>query len=524
MNRFRTLFPKNLPSVLIPLAVFAASLCYIVSEKLPESDFAARMFPWLGAALGAGVLLAIFLALREKISTERMALAMLLFFGAIYLFVFPPNAAPDELVHYSSAYEAADAVMGQKADDPSAIMMRSADTRFYSDYSNFPDMYTYRHFTEELAAAPPKGEAAEIVEANRLTGVPYPYILAPQAAGILLARLLHLNPEWLYLLGRVFNLLAVAVSVWASVKLTPIGKGVFALVAFFPMALELSASLSTDAASICLGFLAAAQYLRIAYSGEPSKLRDLILFAATIALLGPPKVVFFPIFMLAFFLPGKCFATKRLAAVFRVCIALLFIALLFMTLYSYMHRGEDGAPVISLDGVVTYSISGLANDPLHFMRLCKYTIRFFFLFYLLSMAGSDLGWLELSMPGFAVWIFLALPAIAAFRSKSAGDTHSLRPFDRIQFGLVFFLAALGTAVVMYVSWTPEGMQDYILGIQGRYFLPVIPLLILLAARWRRPVRPAWLSDKHLLLVACMLQPLILMTAFSLIAGRTPEGL
>ena len=519
MNQTKPALLQKTLFIAVPLLAFAAfAFAFRGSYNIKGfSQFTNTMFPLLLVCLGAGVLLVALLQVSEKIPLERMALIAILFFGSIYLFVFPPNTVPDEAVHFSSAYEAANVPLGQQSGDVKTILMRQADTRFYTDYSNFPDQGTYEHFTEQLFQAPPQGAQAQITEAPRITGVPYPYIYAPQAAGIVLARVLHTNPEWLYLLGRIFNLIAYALAIWASIKLTPIGKGIFAITAMFPMMMQLSASLSSDIASIALAYLALAQYLRIAYQPGPTKLRDLILLVGTMALLGPPKVVFLPFLMLAFFLPKKCFAAKKYEIIFRVSIVIIFLALLFSVLWNFIHRGADGTPVITYGEGPFYTISDILENPRFFLATCKRTILMYFEFYLNSMIGAELGWLEIHINKIICETLLALALLAGFRVHKEDPT--LNGKRRLMFALLFFLAAFGTAIVMYVSWTPYGSW-YIIGIQGRYFLPVFAALLLAALGWYLPVR-RWLTDKRLLLAACTLQVPILLMAFTFIASRVP---
>ena len=106
--------------------------------------------------------------------------------------------------------------------------------------------------------------------------------------------------------------------------------------------------------------------------------------------------------------------------------------------------------------------------------------------------------------------------LGAFKA-SAGEKTLLRR-DRIEFPVVFLIAALGMAFIMYVSWTPVGSWT-IMGLQGRYFLPAWPLFLLFAARWKAPVRPAWLSDKTLVLAACCLHVVVLVSVYLFISGR-----
>ncbi|MCL2110653.1 MAG: DUF2142 domain-containing protein [Clostridiales bacterium] len=449
------------------------------------------------------------------IPIERLTLFAVLAVGAFYLFVFPPNSAPDEAVHFAAAYQNVGTALGETSDDVKSVAIRAADEKMITDYSRFPDRHTVKFFGEELWKPLPPG-GAEIIDVERVSGVPHPYIYFPQTAGMLLGRAFQVNPEWLYMLGRIFNLIFYAICVWMAVRLTPIGKGVFAIVALYPMAMELAASLNSDVYSTALAMLALAQYLRIAYSDSPARLQDLLLMLLTMALLGPPKVVFIPMMMLAFFLPARCFAEKAAAIRYRILVVAVLAATTFIALYVYMHRADGGVPVVTFLDQEVYTIEMLLADPFLFARMCKRTVDMFFEFYLHSMIGSDLGWLEIRINKGVIQAFLALSVIGAFKASASEKSLMLR--DRIQFPIIFILAALGTAIIMFVSWTPIGSWN-IIGIQGRYFLPAWPLFLLFAARWPKPVRPTWLSDKLLVLAACGLNIYVLVSVYAFISTR-----
>jgi len=451
----------------------------------------------------------------RKLPLEKLTLFAILAIGAFYLFVFPPNSVPDESMHFRSAYYNVSAVLGQTSEDVKSVAMRKADVKMVEEYPDFPKASTYEFFRENLFKPLPAG-GNEIVDVERTAGVPHPYVYFPQTLGMLLGRALHANPEWLYLLGRIFNLIFYAVCIWLTIKIAPIGRGVLALVALYPMAMHLGASLNYDVYTTALAFLAIAQYLRIVYSDNPARMRDLLLLLLTMALLGPPKVVFLTIMMLAFFLPGRCFISRRAAAFYRILVAVVFLITAFIALYVYLHRADGGVPVVVYEGHTINTFEHLFADPLEFAKMCKRTIVQKFEFYLNSMVGAELGWLEISINKIVIEVFLALSVIGAFKSAAVEKSLILR--DRILFPIVFLLSALGMAVVMFVSWTPVGSWD-IIGLQGRYFIPVWPLFVLFAARWPKPVRPDWLSDKHLVLYACGLHVFVLISAYLFIAGR-----
>jgi len=451
----------------------------------------------------------------KDIPVEKLTLFAILVIGAFYLFIFPPNSAPDEPDHFRAAYQNVGAAIGFTSKDVKSVAMRQADVEMLKKYPEFPVASTYELLKERLFKPLPAG-GSEIIDMERASGVPHPYIYFPQTLGMLLGYATHVNAEWMYLLGRIFNLVFFAVCIWFAVRITPVGKGVFALVALYPMAMNLGASLNSDVYSIALAFLAVAQYLRIVYSDEPARIRDLLLMLLTMALLGPPKVVFIPIMMLAFFLPGRCFPAKKTGILFRILVMAVFLITTFIAYYVYIHRADGGVPIVTFPGIEVNTIDHLLADPVMFAKMCKRTIVGYFEYYYHSMIGSDLGWIEIRINKIAINAFMALSVLGAFKARAAEKGLILR--DRIQFPVIFMIAALGMAIIMFLSWTAIGAWD-IMGLQGRYFIPVWPLFLLFAARWPKPVRPAWLSDKKLVLIACALHVFVLASAYLFIAGR-----
>ena len=452
----------------------------------------------------------------KSVSLERLTLFAIIIIGSFYLFVFPPSSIPDESNHFRSAYQNVNAILGETSEDLNSLSMRKADAILVFNYPQEPNRSTYEMFRERLFQPLPAG-GAEIIDVSRDSGVPHPYIYFPQTIGILLARAINANPEWLFLFGRIFNLIFFAVCIWLSVKIAPIGKGVIALVALYPMSMHLAASMSSDIFTIALVSLALAQYLRIAYSDNPVRWRDLLLLLLTMALLGPPKVVFIPIMMLAFFLPTKCFQSKKIAALYRIIVAAVLVATVYIAYYVFIHRADGGVPVVlpAFEEEIN-SFSHLFADPVLFLKMCKRTLEGYLEYFYHSMVGAELGWIEISINKIVINVFVALSVLGAFKTTVQEKTLLIR--DRIQFPAIFLFSALGTAIIMFVSWTPIGSWD-ILGIQGRYFLPAWPLFILFIARWKKPARPAWLSDKTLILAACALQVFVLMSAYLTISGR-----
>ena len=139
-----------------------------------------------------------------------------------------------------------------------------------------------------------------------------------------------------------------------------------------------------------------------------------------------------------------------------------------------------------------------------------------------------LGWADTPLPGYLSWIFYPLLVAIAFfgggaaRGRTSGPIHaaestSIFPDESslseniIQIKLGHRLVFLGVVLLMYVFvaatsyvlWTPVGEKTFY-GVQGRYFIPFIPLLFFALARKKPNAGRAWIPYACAIFAVCSL--------------------
>ena len=101
-------------------------------------------------------------------------------------------------------------------------------------------------------------------------------------------------------------------------------------------------------------------------------------------------------------------------------------------------------------------------------------------------AVGVLGWLDTPLPN-PYYALTGLVLLAAFRGSRAPGSFDARRRAAVA-GLV--AAAVGAVFVLqYLSWSPIGSRT-IEGVQGRYFLPLVPFLGLALPQGRVRL-PSW---------------------------------
>ena len=135
-------------------------------------------------------------------------------------------------------------------------------------------------------------------------------------------------------------------------------------------------------------------------------------------------------------------------------------------------RGEELFQLTGDDGF--YSASFALYHPFKYLAMCASTLFVFAGDIITDSVGRSEGWNEVAIPGIIiVFILLATITCTIASSKASKVTRS----QVISFVIACVLLLIG-APAMLLHDTPVG-NDIIMGVQGRYFRPLAPLIIML---------------------------------------------
>ncbi|MBR6282477.1 MAG: DUF2142 domain-containing protein, partial [Lachnospiraceae bacterium] len=115
-------------------------------------------------------------------------------------------------------------------------------------------------------------------------------------------------------------------------------------------------------------------------------------------------------------------------------------------------------------------------DPLSYLELLRSTYSYVqSKFYFLSMLGAYIGFLEYVNPSHGIYLALVLMIMVSCLDNT-GRTERFHKWDYLWMLLPVVIAAVAIPA-MLLKDTPV-TETVICGIQGRYFLPVFPLVLL----------------------------------------------
>lgn len=500
------------------------------------------------AVLGAGYLF----LMKKEWKLERIFLICGLCFGALYLLVLPPLCAPDEGSHYISAYKLSNQIMGKNPTHPDGhVLIRArdlqvedlmgVDTAYKSGEKVEPvilgqllDEAAYRAIREIGLFGGEDREGAVDYEGNPVQAgngwegqpaavsnlIPVnttPLAYLPQALGITLGRLLHMSSMGILYLGRLFNLLFYVVMVWLAMRRIPFGKEVIFGVAMLPMTFHLTGSMSYDVMILALSFFFTAVCLDLAYEKEKVRPVDVAVLAAVMAVLGPCKMVYSVLMGLCLLIPvrkfggwGKWFLS---AAVVAGAFFLSMAVVNSSTIAVYATQTESYVPWAQEAG---YSLTYLIYNPMKLIKMFYNTAIWQASHYHMTMIGAYLGNIDevLDVPYLIVMgLTLGLFALA-FRKP--GDQIRFSRGQRAWIWILCLGCVAAVCLSMLIAWTPL-RSLVIAGVQGRYFLPVLPVFLM-------TIKNDWMvltknTDRTVLYLMCWANGYALLRLFSIVSIR-----
>lgn len=465
-------------SVMLPGGEYAAIRLDIngraeLKEVLINKSYAALYAETLCVALLAVLVITATAFLSTEWDAEKLYPICALSLGLLYLVALTPLSVPDEMHHYQSAYELSNVFLLQ-ADKRG--MGDSADF----DYTNFTPHHNtsagYSRVTRDVNEPAEQGQEIPIPTPREHS---YFAMYLPQAMGVALARVLGFNFVRMFLLGRLFNFLFYVLLTWWAIRIVPRFKALFFLVALAPMSLHQAASFSYDVFVNALALLLLALLLRAMLTEKPWDRRAFGTALAVNMLLTPAKIVYYPITALVLLIPETRFRNRKTRIIYILAFFLLpFLFMLFFRL-RFLTATAVAVPgsMVRYDGIHQYTLSFLLSHPAQTVKMFIVTALDKNVSWMEQAAGALLSGLTLRLSDWIPLVYFVLLALAGIRKEQVDPCLGGR--ERCTFFAVAFVVSILVMLTMCVGWTSD-TSDVIEGVQGRYFIPILPLVLLIS--------------------------------------------
>lgn len=407
---------------------------------------------------------------KKDIKTENLFLMIVPIVCLFFLITMPTFKNHDEYYHWLKAYEVSTGHLMTPIEDGTqgSLMPNGVSKVFPSDWTKMD----YKEVQESLEE--PLGDEEGIL--NPETAAVYSFVqYIPQAVGIAIARLFTDSVYLITYGGRIVNMIVAIALLYFAIKIIPFGKKLILIPAMIPIAIEGFTSLSPDSMTISMAFLYIAYILYLAFGNkEKINYKDKALLLTMSIIIALCKIVYIPLVGLILIIPKEKFEKKNnknkilnFVVIAGIAIIINLVWLAISSRYLATFREGDSKVQVLL----------ALQNPIRYIQNVLYTLNLNGSNYIMSLFGADLGWGELiKLYSIVPYSLLGIYLFAAITDDELKNKFKTYQLIWILLVTIAIIALVFTS--LYVQWTTVGKES-IAGIQGRYFLPIIPLIMLL---------------------------------------------
>ncbi len=409
-------------------------------------------------------------------------------FGLLFSVLTPPYQAPDEAAHFFRAWSIAE---GQRF-----IQHRNGQSGAMLPASLLASKNAFEHLVADESQTTTRSALLEELrretdESRRIftdlsaTAHYSPVAHAVHAGGIALVRIFDSPVLAGLYAARGANVLVSSLLIALAIRLLPFFGWGMAFIALLPMTVFLRGSASGDPVATALAFLVFALILHLAWSGQGISARAVAALLFATWLLAMTKPVYWPIVLLALMISRNRWQSNRAIAGFYIalgaslaCGAALYLA--WTSTGTMLTASTSSA--LSLPAAIDpgQQLAHVIARPLVVLRMILTDYAMNADRYLAHFIGR-LGWLDTPLPTALLGAYaLALLFIAV---TGGPPRASIPGRHRLLAAMVLVLTISAISLSMYLVWTPVG-ASVVEGVQGRYFIPVAPVALLIVANRR----------------------------------------
>jgi hypothetical protein len=398
---------------------------------------------------------------------EQVFLVLSSFYCVMFLFLIPPFGISDEAAHFYKSYATFNGQIKNPSKMPSSVLKLTEAIGYPEYLSNYEKINIMT--IKKINKIPLQKKYVEDVDsAGAALYNPISYI--PQVLGISIASYFNLSILKLFYFGRIFTLLIWTLIMYISIKNAhPKIKDIILILGLSPVVIQESFAYSTDVLVNSFSFLLVS-FLSKLYLDENEKFNlkygiafFLGIFIPTIAKI---PYVFFAFLLLL--LPISKFKTKKQYYTFfgGVMLVTLLVSFIWSKISpSYVRDTHE-------------NIVYLIKHPFRYIELLFVTTKTKINLYIEESFGM-IAW-NIRSSLIIIYGYLSLLVINIFSKNIVKEKN-------LKFYFITLLVLLGTYVgictALFVAWTSLDSQ-FIGGIQGRYFIPILPILAILISQKR----------------------------------------
>lgn len=428
----------------------------------------------------------------KKTPLEVVVALTIMLFGTIFAVIVPPLWGLDEVAHFNRAFEVSNGVVRPVVNDEGRIGSDVPKNLAELEYTVYVDL-----MDNDTSAISKRHDRTPSIDYERIlqqrpskqlqpafitsTYSPIAYIGATIGIGVVKA--FDGTIGQMILLARMVNLTLYVICIYFSLYILRKQKirWLIIVLTLIPVALFQASVVSADTLTNGIAMLLFASLLHIGINKKSVEDdNQLYLWIICIAIILLPlvkvnNIIFILVLPLLFM--NKLIRSKKLATITTVVTGVLTILLACLWMKQMPTTDPSATPTPRIDGLAVSppeQIHYMLTHPLNFAVTIIRSFHDSWDSYIKTFT-VDIGWNSATLPivySIAMLLFVLCVIIYAKREIIGAKSIII-----IYLATVGVLGILSAFAAMYVAFSTVG-QSVVEGIQGRYFIPFIPFIIL----------------------------------------------
>ncbi len=419
------------------------------------------------------IIVGIYLTLEKKIGLEKLFLVIAFLCGITFTILFTPGTIPDETIHIRNTLGYSSILMSKGTRDN--IKIRECE-QFVGDTQ--PSIKTLNTYRDSLIKNDNSSKyiSTGIELSSDFSVMSY----LPGILTVTICRLLSIGGILTIYLARFSNFIFYLFVAYFSIKKIPIFKNALFTLALLPMVIQQTISLSYDTIIIGTAWVVISYGFHFVYGTKSIEKVDVLVYIISSCVLITQKTgIYFVLNLIPLLIGKDRIAEKKERILLKLILVFPWIITMFglpiITNNNRIERTASDGNIISWANREGYSLQYFINHKMETIMLFIRTIVKKFDHYIFTTLGQYLGSLNLVLSRniFIGWLISIF--VSAFKTDS--DNKDIPFMHRILYILAFFAVCGASMLAMAFAFTPVGWPT-IEGVQGRYFLPVLILLVI----------------------------------------------
>lgn len=451
----------------------------------------------------------VFLVTQTALSEEYLFLGIAIPVGIAFLLFLSVNVVHDGGTHLAKVYHYSNVLLGRSADDSYGYVMLQKDEadafdEIYQDYHR--ELKTAQMYWDTLEEFGTNASDNYLVQSHeyRETSASSVWEYFPGVIGMTIGRLMGGSARFNILLAKILFFVFYVGMVFTAIRITPYFKSVIAFVALLPMSLYQATGITYDVVVLAVSLVILALFFKARIDMLQKK--DILLLFVLSAILGCCKGGFYLVLLIAFIIvpeenvrgrKGKwciCFGSILVGG---ICMLLTSLNTYLPVFLDIFRRTEVSSPFIEIGSssvaravemvprtdIASYGISYAFYNIAGFFKLMIATLLEKMEFYVGGLVGYRMAWTDETVGWLIQFVFLILLVMASSKIKGKTVRVSITLTDRLVCLFLFGIEVIGFHLLMLIE-TPVGAM-VINGVQGRYFLAWVPVVLFIIYNGRR---------------------------------------